>query len=208
MFSRLLTYERLIIPTASPVLQLHTRLASKKAGGSSKNGRDSIGRRLGVKLFGGQNCRPGQIIIRQRGTKFYPGPNVGMGKDHTLHALVDGVVMFAKQQVAKKAYKRAQMKDKVVKVKTLNMVYVRPADMGGFKRQPWLNSRKMHGIACQQLSVDRRSPVSFATRRMSLQPHLPAAYPSEDVGLPQIVELMQGFNISATERHVSPTCLD
>ena len=62
------------------------------------------------------------LQIRQRGMRFFPGPNVGMGKDHTLHALVDGHVMFATQQVAKKANKRALMKDKVVKVKKLNMM--------------------------------------------------------------------------------------
>ena len=69
-------------------------MATKKAGGSSRNGRDSAGRRLGVKKFGGQKVKPGQIIIRQRGTKFYPGDNVGMGKDHTLFALIAGAVSF------------------------------------------------------------------------------------------------------------------
>ena len=59
-------------------------MATKKAGGSSKNGRDSAGRRLGVKKFGGEHVIPGNIIVRQRGTKFYPGENVGIGKDHTL----------------------------------------------------------------------------------------------------------------------------
>jgi large subunit ribosomal protein L27 len=104
------------------------RLASKKAGGCSNHGRDSIGKRLGVKLFGGQFCRAGQIIVRQRGTKFHPGPNVSMGKDHTLHALVDGHVMFTKHQVAKKAHKRATMKPKVVQVKTVKIAYVRPLE--------------------------------------------------------------------------------
>ena len=69
-------------------------MAQKKAGGSSKNGRDSAGRRLGVKLFGGQAANAGNIIARQRGTKFYPGTNVGMGKDHTLFALENGFVKF------------------------------------------------------------------------------------------------------------------
>jgi len=67
----------------------------KKAGGSSNNGRDSAGRRLGVKKSGGQAVIPGNIIIRQRGTKYYPGENVGMGKDHTLFALTEGRVTFA-----------------------------------------------------------------------------------------------------------------
>ena len=69
-------------------------MAHKKAGGSSRNGRDSAGRRLGVKKFGGEAVIPGNIIVRQRGTKFHPGDNVGMGKDHTLFALRDGKVSF------------------------------------------------------------------------------------------------------------------
>jgi len=69
-------------------------MAHKKAGGSSRNGRDSAGRRLGVKLFGGQQCIAGNIIARQRGTKWHPGANVGLGKDHTLFALTDGHVEF------------------------------------------------------------------------------------------------------------------
>jgi large subunit ribosomal protein L27 len=71
-------------------------MAHKKAGGSSRNGRDTIGRRLGVKKFGGESVVPGNIIIRQRGTKYHPGKNVGMGKDHTIFALVDGQVSFHK----------------------------------------------------------------------------------------------------------------
>ena len=69
-------------------------MAHKKAGGSSRNGRDSAGRRLGVKKFGGQDVVGGNIIVRQRGTKFYPGSNVGIGKDHTLFALENGRVRF------------------------------------------------------------------------------------------------------------------
>ncbi len=69
-------------------------MAQKKAGGSTKNGRDSAGRRLGVKKFGGENVIPGNIIVRQRGTKFHPGDNVGIGKDHTLFALAEGNVKF------------------------------------------------------------------------------------------------------------------
>jgi large subunit ribosomal protein L27 len=71
-------------------------MAHKKAGGSSRNGRDSAGRRLGVKLFGGQEAIAGNIIVRQRGTKWWAGVNVGMGKDHTLFALTDGQVTFKK----------------------------------------------------------------------------------------------------------------
>jgi large subunit ribosomal protein L27 len=70
-------------------------MAHKKAGGSSRNGRDSAGRRLGVKRFGGQNVLAGNILVRQRGTKFHPGDNVGIGTDHTLFALCDGEVKFA-----------------------------------------------------------------------------------------------------------------
>ncbi len=69
-------------------------MAHKKAGGSSKNGRDSKGQRRGVKRFGGQAVRAGNILVRQLGTKFHPGRNVGMGKDYTLFALIDGVVKF------------------------------------------------------------------------------------------------------------------
>ncbi len=69
-------------------------MAHKKAGGSSRNGRDSDGRRLGVKKFGGEQVRAGNILVRQRGTKFHPGTNVGIGVDHTLFALTDGEVLF------------------------------------------------------------------------------------------------------------------
>lgn len=71
-------------------------MATKKAGGSSKNGRDSAGRRLGVKRSGGQHVLAGNIIIRQRGTKYVPGKNVNIGKDHTIYALLDGQVLFSK----------------------------------------------------------------------------------------------------------------
>jgi large subunit ribosomal protein L27 len=69
-------------------------MAHKKAGGSSRNGRDSAGRRLGVKKFSGEVVVPGNIIVRQRGTRFHPGDNVGMGRDHTLFALTEGHVAF------------------------------------------------------------------------------------------------------------------
>jgi large subunit ribosomal protein L27 len=69
-------------------------MAHKKAGGSSRNGRDTAGRRLGVKKFGGEDVVAGNIIIRQRGTKWHPGTGVGLGKDHTIFALVDGKVAF------------------------------------------------------------------------------------------------------------------
>ena len=71
-------------------------MATKKAGGSSRNGRDSAGRRLGVKKYGGQEVISGNIIVRQRGTKFHPGTNVGIGKDHTIFATKDGKVNFKK----------------------------------------------------------------------------------------------------------------
>ena len=69
-------------------------MAHKKAGGSTRNGRDSESKRLGVKCFGGQHVIPGNIILRQRGTKFHPGTNVGLGKDHTIFAITEGVVKF------------------------------------------------------------------------------------------------------------------
>jgi len=77
-------------------------MAHKKAGGSSRNGRDSESKRLGVKLFGGQQAIAGNIIVRQRGTKFYPGVNVGIGKDHTLFALTDGRVRFHDGKLGRK----------------------------------------------------------------------------------------------------------
>ena len=77
-------------------------MATKKAGGSSRNGRDSAGRRLGVKKYGGQSVIPGNIIVRQRGTKIFPGENVGMGKDHTLFALKEGKVVFRKKSSGRK----------------------------------------------------------------------------------------------------------
>ena len=73
-------------------------MATKKAGGSSKNGRDSAGRRLGVKKFGGEHVIPGNILVRQRGTKFYPGDNVGIGKDHTLFSKAEGKAQFKKSR--------------------------------------------------------------------------------------------------------------
>ena len=69
-------------------------MAHKKGVGSSKNGRESASKRLGVKIFGGETCKAGNIIVRQRVTEFHPGKNIGMGSDHTLYALVDGTVQF------------------------------------------------------------------------------------------------------------------
>ena len=73
-------------------------MAQKKGGGSTRNGRDSESKRLGVKVYGGQAINAGGIIVRQRGTKHHPGTNVGIGKDHTLYALTDGVVVFRKKR--------------------------------------------------------------------------------------------------------------
>ncbi|QIG79848.1 50S ribosomal protein L27 [Stakelama tenebrarum] len=77
-------------------------MAHKKAGGSSRNGRDSESKRLGVKKFGGEAVIAGNILVRQRGTKFYPGTNVGIGKDHTLFALTDGRVSFKQGKLGRK----------------------------------------------------------------------------------------------------------
>lgn len=79
-------------------------MAQKKGGGSTRNGRDSESKRLGVKVFGGQSISAGGIIIRQRGTRVCPGNNVGLGKDHTLYALVDGHVKFTIKGAEKKSY--------------------------------------------------------------------------------------------------------
>lgn len=79
-------------------------MAHKKAAGSSRNGRDSNPKYLGVKLYAGQKANAGAIIIRQRGTKFHAGPNVGVGRDHTLFALVDGVVKFVKRGVGQRCF--------------------------------------------------------------------------------------------------------
>lgn len=76
-------------------------MATKKAGGSSRNGRDSAGRRLGVKRYGGQDVLAGNIIVRQRGTKYAAGKNVGVGKDHTIFALIDGQVLFTNGRAGK-----------------------------------------------------------------------------------------------------------
>lgn len=73
-------------------------MAHKKGGGSSRNGRDSASKRLGVKRFGGQDVKAGEIIVRQRGTQFHPGLNVGMGTDHTLFALIPGAVLFRERK--------------------------------------------------------------------------------------------------------------
>jgi large subunit ribosomal protein L27 len=72
-------------------------MAHKKGVGSSRNGRESESKRLGVKLFGGQTCKAGNILVRQRGTKHNPGENVGIGRDHTLYALIDGTIQFRKK---------------------------------------------------------------------------------------------------------------
>lgn len=77
-------------------------MAHKKAGGSSKNGRDSAGQRRGIKMYGGQHVKAGNILVRQLGTQFHPGDNVGVGKDYTLFAKIDGVVSFERQGRSRK----------------------------------------------------------------------------------------------------------
>ena len=79
-------------------------MAHKKAGGSSRNGRDSQGQRLGVKIFGGEVAKAGNILVRQRGTQYHPGENVGIGTDHTLFALTNGRVNFRKKGLAQNTY--------------------------------------------------------------------------------------------------------
>lgn len=89
-------------------------MAHKKAAGSTKNGRDSIAKRLGVKVFGGQTVKAGNIIVRQKGTKFFAGQNTSIGKDHTIFALIDGTVSFSEKQLVK--YNGQVHKDKFVNV--------------------------------------------------------------------------------------------
>ncbi len=89
-------------------------MAHKKAGGSTKTGRDSIAKRRGVKVYGGSKARAGNIIIRQKGTKYFPGKNVGMGKDFTLFALKDGVVQFTEKKFKK--FNGRKYRDLVVSV--------------------------------------------------------------------------------------------
>jgi len=78
-------------------------MAHKKGGGSVRNGRDSKSKRLGVKIYGNQTVKSGNIIVRQRGTKYFPGENVGIGKDHTIYSLIEGIIKFVK--IGKKKYK-------------------------------------------------------------------------------------------------------
>lgn len=92
-------------------------MSHKKAGGSTKNGRDSRAKRLGVKLFGGETAKAGCIIVRQRGTKFFPGKNVSMGKDHTIFSLVEGEVYFTEKGLTK--FTGRIYKDRFVNVKPL-----------------------------------------------------------------------------------------
>ena len=89
-------------------------MSKKKAGGSTSNGRDSVAKRLGVKVFGGQFVNAGGIIVRQRGTKFHAGENVGMGKDHTLYSLVAGIVKFTQKQRTK--FDGRKFKDTLVNI--------------------------------------------------------------------------------------------
>ncbi|MCH8049760.1 50S ribosomal protein L27 [Patescibacteria group bacterium] len=89
-------------------------MAHKKAAGSTENGRDSQAKRLGIKIFGGQHAKSGNIIVRQRGTKFRPGLNVGIGNDHTLFALADGKVQFSERRIKK--YDGRTFREKFVNV--------------------------------------------------------------------------------------------
>lgn len=92
-------------------------MSHKKAGGSTDNGRDSVAKRLGVKVWGGQAVKAGGIIVRQRGTKYFPGKNVGMGKDHTIFSLVTGKVHFTEKALRK--YDGRVFKDRIINVETV-----------------------------------------------------------------------------------------
>jgi large subunit ribosomal protein L27 len=89
-------------------------MAHKKAGGSTRNGRDSVSKRLGIKIYGDQRARAGNIIVRQRGTEYHPGNNVGIGKDHTLFALIDGIVRFAVKGVKNRRFVSVEEIEEVV----------------------------------------------------------------------------------------------
>jgi large subunit ribosomal protein L27 len=99
LLSSLLSFSKVVLGGEQPQQQIRVRLASKKAGGSTSNGRDSNPKFLGIKKYGGELVRPGNIIARQRGTKWHPGENCGIGTDHTLFSLVDGKVKFTKNRV-------------------------------------------------------------------------------------------------------------
>ncbi|WPT16170.1 50S ribosomal protein L27 [Picochlorum sp. SENEW3] len=103
--TRLDTRDQTYHPSSnSGSLYTQVRWASKKQGGSTQNNKDSNPKFLGVKLFGGEHCIPGNIIVRQRGKRFHPGVNVGMGKDHTLFSLVEGCVSFTKDRKKNRTY--------------------------------------------------------------------------------------------------------
>ena len=102
MSSAAFTLTARLAQRTAPLVGQQVRTATKKAGGSSSNGRDSAGRRLGIKLFPGLEAKAGSIIVRQRGRKFRAGDNVGMGKDHTLYALKPGKVHFTRYELNKK----------------------------------------------------------------------------------------------------------
>lgn len=106
MFSRLTASRVLVRPGLNSINEVcnnlqSVRFATKKAGGSVKNGRDTIGKRLGVKKFGGEHVIPGNIIIRQRGQKYHYGENTFMGRDHTIHAKIEGYVKFTYNKIRK-----------------------------------------------------------------------------------------------------------
>jgi len=109
-------------------------MAHKKAGGSTSNGRDSQAKRLGIKIFGGQAVRAGNIIVRQRGTKFYPGKNTGIGKDHTIYALADGVVAFQEKQMRK--YDGRVFKEKFVNILQISAAAPKQAKSTKAKKAP------------------------------------------------------------------------
>jgi len=93
-------------------------MSHKKAGGSTRNGRDSVAKRLGVKLYGGQTAKAGNIIVRQRGTQYFPGENASLGKDYTVYALADGVVKYTEKKLKK--FDGRVFKNKIVNVIPLN----------------------------------------------------------------------------------------
>ncbi|KAL8139966.1 hypothetical protein V2J09_005987 [Rumex salicifolius] len=141
-----------------PVKPLTIESAHKKGAGSTKNGRDSKGQRLGVKIYGDQLAKPGAIIVRQRGTKFHPGKNVGIGKDHTIFSLIDGLVKFEKYGPDKK---KISVYPRVVQPENPNSYRARKRE--NFRLQRERKKARKEGILLQpQLILASAAPDTEA----------------------------------------------
>ncbi|KAJ6813132.1 50S ribosomal protein L27, chloroplastic-like [Iris pallida] len=143
---------------ASVSFPLTIESAHKKGAGSTKNGRDSKGKRLGVKIYGDQAAQPGSIIVRQRGTKFHPGKNVGLGKDHTIFSLIDGLVKFEKYGPDKK---KISVYPRVEQPENPNSFKVRRREY--FRLQRERKKARKEGVVSPQLVLASAEEVSEAT---------------------------------------------